>query len=561
MENNGNGDYTYTFSSPNISTGNDAFCFIDNNDKTYKTNSADSINITQYTAKNPYTVDITSADKGLYYIGNPTASKRYTIHLNTATDGKIKVWVEEPPLPYGLQGAVYASQSDSNPIGWSNYSEAMSFNADKNYTLKFYAKNTNSNANQFRLIDSAQNTYGSDNPSGLEVALNTNYTTRLSGNTYYVKQSDKPYTIRLTNPGKNPPEFVVTQGTQYSVTVAPNIENGTISVDNNKPYEGDTVTVTATPDSGYVLETVKFNDKSANVVGNTATFTMPNADVTVTATFRTAKEYKVTIANNITNGTVTANESSKAITVTEGTSVTLVANPASSYSFSSWSITPADGYTAEGSMTSATATIYPTDNITVSASFAEGTASADHFLAWGESDSIGDWIVGTNTYSSTDENGNNVYTTYLDTSRFNENTWYRFAVTKKIPTSDNRLTGKDLWYSSQEITVNNYPGYHEGDNVKTERKENSQNYYGMFRYSGELVSLSISYNEGTKNYQVTPVVKVHNGAKLYAKNGSCRTDKQYANNMHTKGTTTISYDKTKYDVDVDTKSSSSWQIA
>lgn len=561
MEDNGNGDYTYTFSSPNISTGNDAFCFIDNNDKTYKTNSADSINITQYTAKNPYTVDITSADKGLYYIGNPTASKRYTIHLNTATDGKIKVWVEEPPLPYGLQGAVYASQSDSNPIGWSNYSEAMSFNADNNYTLKFYAKNTNSNANQFRLIDSAQNTYGSDNPSGLEVALNTNYTTRLSGNTYYVKQSDKPYTIRLTNPGKNPPEFVVTQGTQYSVTVAPDIENGTISVDKEKSYEGDTVNVTATPDSGYVLETVKFNGESAKVVGNTATFTMPNADVTVTATFRKANKYTVTIANNITNGTVTANGSSNAITVTEGTSVTLVANPASSYSFSSWSITPADGYTAEGSMTSATATIYPTDNITVSASFAEGTASADHFLAWGESDSIGDWIVGTNTYSSTDENGNNVYTTYLDTSRFNENTWYRFAVTKKIPTSDNRLTGKDLWYSSQEITVNNYPGYHEGDNVKTERKENSQNYYGMFQYSGELVSLSISYNEGTKNYQVTPVVKVHNGAKLYAKNGSCRTDKQYANNMHTNGTTTISYDKTKYDVDVDTKSSSSWQIA
>lgn len=561
MEDNGNGDYTYTFSSPNISTGNDAFCFIDNNDKTYKTNSADSINITQYTAKNPYTVDITSADKGLYYIGNPTASKRYTIHFNTATDGKIKVWVEEPPLPYGLQGAVYASQSDSNPIGWSNYSEAMSFNADNNYTLKFYAKNTNSNANQFRLIDSAQNTYGSDNPSGLEVALNTNYTTRLSGNTYYVKQSDKPYTIRLTNPGKNPPEFVVTQGTQYSVTVAPDIENGTISVDKEKSYEGDTVNVTATPDSGYVLETVKFNGESAKVVGNTATFTMPNADVTVTATFRTAKEYKVTIANNITNGTVTANGSSKAITVTEGTSVKLVADPASSYSFSSWLITPEDGYTAEGSMTSATATIYPTADITVSASFAQGTASADHFLAWGESDSIGDWIVGTNTYSSTDENGNNVYTTYLDTSRFKENTWYRFAVTKKIPTSDYRLSASDLHYNTSDITVNNYPGYHEGDNVKTERKENSGNYYGMFQYSGELVSLSISYNEGTNNYQVTPVVKVHNGAKLYAKNGSCRTDKQYANNMHTKGITTISYDKTKYDVDVDTKSSSSWQIA
>ena len=564
MKDNGNGDYTYTFSSPDIKSGNDAFCFIDNNDKTYKTDNDQSINITdsKYTAENPYTVEISSATKGLYYIGNPTTSKRYTIHLNTATDGKIKVWVEEPPLPYGLQGAVYASQSDSNPIGWSNYSEAMSFNADNNYTLKFYAKNTNSNANQFRLIDSAQNTYGSDNSSGLKVDLNTNYTTtKSSGNTYYVDYSDKPYTIRLTNPGKNPPQFVVTQGTQYSVTVAPDIENGTISVDKEKSYEGDTVNVTATPDSGYVLETVKFNGESAKVVGNTATFTMPNADVTVTATFRTAKEYKVTIENNITNGTVTANGSSKAITVTEGTSVKLVADPASSYSFSSWSITPEDGYTAEGSMTSATATIYPTADITVSASFAQGTASADHFLAWGEGEKIEDWTDGAKTYSSTDGNGKKIYTADLNPSLFKENTWYRFAVTKKIPSSNDRLNSGDLHYNYNGFTVNGYSNGHEEDNVKTEPREYGGNYYGMFRYSGELVSLSISYNEGTKNYQVTPVVKVHNGAKLYAKNGSCRTDKQYANNMHTKGTTTISYDTTKYDVDVDTKSSSSWQIA
>lgn len=564
MKDNGNGDYTYTFSSPDIKSGNDAFCFIDNNDKTYKTDNDQSINITdsKYTAENPYTVEISSATKGLYYIGNPTTSKRYTIHLNTATDGKIKVWVEEPPLPYGLQGAVYASQSDSNPIGWSNYSEAMSFNADNNYTLKFYAKNTNSNANQFRLIDSAQNTYGSDNSSGLKVDLNTNYTTtKSSGNTYYVDYSDKPYTIRLTNPGKNPPQFVVTQGTQYSVTVAPDIENGTISVDKEKSYEGDTVNVTATPDSGYVLETVKFNGESAKVVGNTATFTMPNADVTVTATFRTAKEYKVTIANNITNGTVTANGSSKAITVTEGTSVKLVADPASSYSFSSWSITPADGYTVDGSMTSATATIYPTADITVSASFAQGTASADHFLAWGEGEKIEDWTDGAKTYSSTDGNGKKIYTADLNPSLFKENTWYRFAVTKKIPSSNDRLNSGDLHYNYNGFTVNGYSNGYEEDNVKTEPREYGGNYYGMFRYSGELVSLSISYNEGTKNYQVTPVVKVHNGAKLYAKNGSCRTDKQYANNMHTKGTTTISYDKTKYDVDVDTKSSSSWQIA
>lgn len=347
-----------------------------------------------------------------------------------------------------------------------------------------------------------------------------------------------------------------------------NVEEGvSASVDRKTATAGETVTVTATPTSGEVLDkvTVEGADNKSiatTVSGNIATFIMPDQDVTVTnVTFRKAKECKVTIANNITNGSVKANDNSSEITVTEGTPVTLVATPNDSYSFISWSITPEDGYTADGSMTSATATIYPTDNITVSASFAQSTVSTDHFLAWGEGEKIEDWTDGAKTYSSTDGNGKKIYTADLNPSLFKENTWYRFAVTKKIPSSNDRLNSGDLHYNYNGFTVNGYSNGHEEDNVKTEPREYGGNYYGMFRYSGELVSLSISYNEGTKNYQVTPVVKVHNGAKLYAKNGSCRTDKQYANNMHTKGTTTISYDTTKYDVDVDTKSSSSWQIA
>lgn len=348
-----------------------------------------------------------------------------------------------------------------------------------------------------------------------------------------------------------------------------NVEEGvSASVDRKTATAGETVTVTATPTSGEVLDkvTVEGADNKSiatTVSGNIATFIMPDQDVTVTnVTFRKAKECKVTIANNITNGSVKANDNSSEITVTEGTPVTLVATPNDSYSFISWSITPEDCYTvADGSMTSATATIYPTDNITVSASFAQSTVSTDHFLAWGEGEKIEDWTDGAKTYSSTDGNGKKIYTADLNPSLFKENTWYRFAVTKKIPSSNDRLNSGDLHYNYNGFTVNGYSNVHEEDNVKTEPREYGGNYYGMFRYSGELVSLSISYNEGTKNYQVTPVVKVHNGAKLYAKNGSCRTDKQYANNMHTKGTTTISYDTTKYDVDVDTKSSSSWQIA
>ena len=378
--------------------------------------------------------------------------------------------------------------------------------------------------------------------------------------------STTPVTIWLDT-RNNEYKLWYTTALSHKVNVAEGIS---ANVDKKTATAGEKVTVTATPGTGKVLESVTVVGEDGStpiettVSGNTATFTMPDHDVTVTdVTFRTANTYKVTIANNITNGSVTANDSSSEITVTEGNSVKLVATPASSYSFNSWSITPPNGYTPEGSMTSATATIYPTANITVSASFAKSTVSTDHFLAWGDGgkENIADWTHGVNTHSSTDENGYKVYTADLDISFFKQNTWYCFAVTNKIPSSDNHLNRDDLLYNHEKITVNGFKEYHEGDNVKTERKNNSGNYFGMFQYSGELVSLSISYNEKTSNYQVTPVVKVHNGAKLYAKNGSCRTDKQYANDMHTKGTTTISYDTTKYDVDVDTKSSTSYQLA
>lgn len=562
MKDNGNGDYTYTFSSSNIDgNNNNAFIFIDSSNNIYSYNDANSIRVDTINSL-AASVEATKGESkiGMFYFGNYTGgTKKYTIHLNTAIEGKYKVWVE---VTFGLRGSQNIELVDGTKLSWDTYSESASFTADNNYTLKFYAKGGYPGDNGFRFIDSNLTYYGPDNDTVIDLTNTDTYTT-VKGKTslYRIKKSDKPYTITLTNPGETPPTFKVTQGTQYSVTVANNIANGKIFVDKENPYEDDIVTVTATPDSGYVLDTVEFNGQSANVVGNKATFKMPNKNVTVTATFRQAKEYTVTIADNITNGTVTVNGSSEAINVTEGTPVKLVATPASSYSFNSWSINPADGYTAKDSMTSATATIYPTDNITVSASFTQGTVSENHFLALGVSDSIGDWTDGAKTYSSKDENDNDVYTAYLEPSRFKENTWYRFAVTRKIPSSNDRLNTDDLHYNYKGLKVNGYSNGHEEGNVKTEPKDNNGNYYGMFQYSGELVSLSISYNEGTRNYQVTPVVKVHNGAKLYAKNGSCRTDKSYPNDMHTKGTTTISYDKTKYEVDIDDKSSTSYQLA
>lgn len=551
--------YTFTKTS-----GGDATVVQDNDKLTVTPTAADTykykvtVSADGYSPVTSKEVSFTVTDSVKYYI---CGRFKTTWHDPSVNDPQFVEDESNPSLFYYETGETIAQLSGTISETYNN--------TTSDYPRYFYVNRAaTKDSNYLTTSDSAGHNFQS-NTVDSKLALSSKSGT---DEEFLVRFDDvdntstTPVTIWLDT-RNNEYKLWYTTALSHKVNVA---EGVSANVDKKTATAGEKVTVTATPGTGKVLESVTVVGEDGStpiettVSGNTATFTMPDHDVTVTdVTFRTANTYKVTIANNITNGSVTANDSSSEITVTEGNSVKLVATPASSYSFNSWSITPPNGYTPEGSMTSATATIYPTANITVSASFAKSTVSTDHFLAWGDGgkENIADWTHGVNTHSSTDENGYKVYTADLDISFFKQNTWYCFAVTNKIPSSDNHLNRDDLLYNHEKITVNGFKEYHEGDNVKTERKNNSGNYFGMFQYSGELVSLSISYNEKTSNYQVTPVVKVHNGAKLYAKNGSCRTDKQYANDMHTKGTTTISYDTTKYDVDVDTKSSTSYQLA
>lgn len=536
--------------------------------------------------------EVKNADNSLTV--TPTVAGTYKYTVTVSADGYSPVTSNEvsftvtAPVDYYLAGRIKQNGSSDwvNSID-STYKFTQSDTEGLYYyksirTPKRWSDTVGGLQQYFYIIDSSSKMYGSkDNSSSntpkilystndkstLEKINSTSDTKTL---TYINNQEDTSVATFWLDTRNNEYKLWYTTALPHTVTVA---EGVPASVDKTEFAKGETVTVTATSvPQGQILDTVTVMgaDKTpvtTTVSGNSATFTMPDQNVTVTkVTFRKAKEFKVTIASDITYGTVKANDSPSEITVTEGTPVRLVATPNDSYYFSSWSITPPDGYTAKDSMTSATETIYPTNNITVSASFTQGTESTDHFLAWGDKAqySIGNWTHGVKTYSSKDKNGDTVYTAELDPSFFEQNAWYCFAVTNKIPSSGDRLRQDDLLYNNENTTVNGYKEYHDhvGDNVKTERKNDSGNYFGMFQYySGKLESLSISYNEGTHNYQVTPVIKVHNEAKLYAKNGSCRTDGKYPNNMHEKGITTISYNKDKYVVDVDDKSSKSYQLA
>lgn len=83
------------------------------------------------------------------------------------------------------------------------------------------------------------------------------------------------------------PPYIPPVAQTYTVTVATGIENGTVAVDKTTAAAGATITLTATPASGYILYeyVVKTASGSPVQVSNNQ-FTMPASNVTVSATFK-----------------------------------------------------------------------------------------------------------------------------------------------------------------------------------------------------------------------------------------------------------------------------------
>ena len=73
---------------------------------------------------------------------------------------------------------------------------------------------------------------------------------------------------------------------KYDITITPPV-NGMVETDPaDNAFEGETVTITATPDGGYVVDDVEVvGDDTTSITVTDDTFTMPDQNVTVTVTF------------------------------------------------------------------------------------------------------------------------------------------------------------------------------------------------------------------------------------------------------------------------------------
>ena len=148
-----------------------------------------------------------------------------------------------------------------------------------------------------------QNTDGGNNWTDISSATGSSYTTQattaaMSGYQYRCKvtgtggeATSNAATLTVTAPPEpTPPPYIPPT---YAVTT-PETPGGTVTVSPSRASSGRTVTITATPDLGFALESLTVLDSRGNEIALTDkgdgkyTFTMPASRVTVEASFTPA---------------------------------------------------------------------------------------------------------------------------------------------------------------------------------------------------------------------------------------------------------------------------------
>lgn len=333
-------------------------------------------------------------------------SSNVVIYLDTSDKDNFKLYYSADIDPdYRITGSL------ANAGGWSGkFALSMKFDtleADGSYSKEVSVLDTDitSNANYFRLISKDNNQYGPYYGSSADTDVNicsfntkdNAYGTHQNSNTAFYFNDAGTYKIHyfVNTSTSRPSVWVEKVSTEYNVTVGSDVS---ATVDKAKAAKGETVTITATPESGKVLDTVTVTvadgtTVEATVSGNTAIFTMPDQDVTVTAvTFRDAKKCKVTFSsNNDDYGTVSATYNGKAFTsgteVTEGDKVTFTATAKDDCTFVKWTVNDTTAVSTDNPFT-----ISINSDTTVVADFDDdpGTLS-DYYILWGTNASFSDY--------------------------------------------------------------------------------------------------------------------------------------------------------------------------
>lgn len=487
---------------------------------------------------------------------------------------KIRICIDQGSFNNEWYPAVWIEEVESTDPETTNYYIGGRYNASwlsptdvaNNETYKFVSTDTDNllkyetgdtvstwnstyygNTRYFYITDqTGQAVYGVNNgPRNIEnpnenVALNKFTTTGTGGDLtaedrlLYITGSDDSGQVILwldTTNSNSPTLYYTIEGSEHNITdgTLSNITSLSYSVDGkpdvNTARTGEQVTVTATPAENYVLDTVTATydggTVSGDVVGNTATFTMPNADVTVSATARQAQTFRVTTSvNDSTMGSVAIEGATgNTTTVTEGESVTLTATANSGYEFENWTVD--NTYAGDVDITSPSITVYPTSNVTFTANFAEekGEETGYYFLISTDPDP-NNWSVGNAKVFPVYQSAGGTYYTEIDCAE-NDITTNNYYVGLK----NNSSVSADgfINYKSGDVVDNKSNGLL----TTEENKEyNGYHYIRVAPTKDDLQTIRIEFSSFSQSAPITYTFSAEEtpvdptDVNVYAKNGT-----------------------------------------
>lgn len=166
--------------------------------------------------------------------------------------------------------------------GVSNYSSTRFY---KNSTLAITPRNSLS-------ISEIVFTATSDkHANALANSMWTNATASASGTTVSIIPTDGTKEVSAVisaTTGHKSIEIIYGQPKvkeKHSVIISSDVKNGTITATPTTAYAGENITLTATPDGGYILSEWNVTTATGNVIVNDNAFVMPDEDVIVSAVF------------------------------------------------------------------------------------------------------------------------------------------------------------------------------------------------------------------------------------------------------------------------------------
>ena len=237
--------------------------------------------------------------------------------------------------------------------------------------------------NQTATLTIAAPTSGNDatvtvSPAGAITGYEVKYQTK-NGSTWGEETTTAPTgagihraSIALTGTDSKTAKATVSYGNNC-ITYAANLEHGSISGDAGATC-GATITPTITPDEGYELDALTVTPEAGSGISATDitvdgdTFVMPEANVTVSATFKKINR-AITLTQPAAGGTITAKIGDNAVTTADcGDTITLGNTPADGYEISSYSVTKTGDSSTTVTVTEGSFTM-PAYPVTVTGSF------------------------------------------------------------------------------------------------------------------------------------------------------------------------------------------------